>query len=219
MEFVTSTHLSEDVKHGLCYSFYVSNKQCHQWVHCKDFLNDVVAATVNTCSPFSIYGLRVPTIPISLKTCALLLKEEEPQMYSVKAAIEFVNIVNDLVGFNKTRVNSKVLPFYKTRGDKRWLHDPRLLSLYTLLLRLGLTYDGSGEEFIAKIINSQIKTRYEPDFYSASDLHKAFEFVKTFDYSTNIRLNYPQLTSINVFNFHHHSGITSWLQNNYFRRI
>jgi len=220
MEFVKERYLNENVKHGLCYSFYVSNQQCHQWVHCKDFLNDAVAATVNPCEPISIYGFDVPTIPVSLTTTAILLKEEDAKTFSIRSAVDFVNIVNDLIGFNKTRVNSKTLPFYKTRGDKRWLHDPRLLSIYTFLLRLGLTYDGSGMEFITKVINSKIETRYESDFYNARDLYKAIEFIKTFDYSTNIKSNYPQLTQATITYFHHNSGIVSWLRDGcYWRKL
>jgi hypothetical protein len=127
------------------------SKQCHPWAKCRDFLPDAVRATIIN-KTFSIYGFSFnpnDNPALDLDTMRMLVYKSD-----LKSAdkVEFedkmffgINLLNHYEKIMK--INLSVLyrtekdynnkPVYLFIGNGEWMRSPFLISLYTLLIRLG----------------------------------------------------------------------------------
>ena len=130
------------------------NKQCHPWVLCKDFLNDIIWGTLHK-KQVSIYGLDFnynrdpnPSLdPVKLivrnkkKTAAAFKKE-------IKQSIKFLNIVERQHGFKESTIEQVDYDgkdgVWMITCDKVWIHAPPMISLLGLYIRVGCHYPGGG---------------------------------------------------------------------------
>lgn len=153
-----STELSEIYQQtGVMFSFLSApkdgNKQCHEWIKCRDYLHDAVRTTL-TNNTSSIYGFRFEkgkNPDIDIRKMRMLVTRDGLATNAKKT--EFRNKMKAglllLQHFEKyagvalstmkevdSRDTDKQLVFLFT-GSAIWVKAPSLVSMYTFLIRLG----------------------------------------------------------------------------------
>jgi hypothetical protein len=126
-------------------------KQCHVWTKCRDFLPDAVRATIIN-KTFSIYGFNFNpnnNPVLDLDTMRMLvyksdLKSANETEFEDKMffGINLLNHYERIMKINpsvlyRTKENYNNKPVYLFVGNGEWMRSPFLISLYTLLIRLG----------------------------------------------------------------------------------
>lgn len=209
---------------GLEYSLVSADyRQCHPFVWCKDFLHDVLYATINN-KWFEIYKFRFnPSIDAKpcLDKIRLMLTNSKDKKFSEKipAILDFINQVEDRLKIKKTFVRKCADPpeGYKKagvfifEGSKRWINAPPMLSLYTLLLRIGCSHT-LGQPFmktIEGISSGDIKGYQKKDAFWLRNTDIAFQKILRLGdrkiFHKDIKLNYPNNLQIN--SIHNKMGI------------
>ena len=126
--------------------------QCHQWVKCRDFLHDAIRTmlTGNKSSIYSFVFEKGKNTDISMDKIRFLISKkdivETPAEFKaiLTKSLKLINYFEALIGEDLSTVQ-KVEPDKKAgykhvwlfTGPRFWLEAPYLVSLYTLLLRLG----------------------------------------------------------------------------------
>lgn len=121
-------------------------KQCHPLVMCRDFLHDAVSAFLHKTS-VSIYGFyykRGGNPPLDMRKTRMLVKKAgkdsaETFKAQMKLAKKLLVHYEKMAGLPETKI-------LRVTGDpslrlfissSKWMKAPHLVSLYTLLIRLG----------------------------------------------------------------------------------
>ena len=130
-----------DPKHG--------NKQCHTWALCRDFLHDAVR-TAKTGIKSSIYSFDFDVEknpPLDLAKMRMLvrkkgLKKTEKAVFDkkMKAGLKLLNHYEkmDGVALSKlVKVDDSKEDAWVFTGPSVWMKAPQLVSMYTMLIRLG----------------------------------------------------------------------------------
>lgn len=138
---------------GLEYAFVSQkNEQCHPFIFCKDFLHDVIYSSIYK-TPISIYDFsfneKNPTP--DLNQTKLLLTNAKDKFFKNKIpnCLEFINQIESHLKIKKTIATQCIncpegyekTQIFLFQGSKRWLQSPPMLSLYSLLLRIGLIHE------------------------------------------------------------------------------
>lgn len=127
---------------------------------CKDFLNDVVYSEA-TGNPFHAWGLSTSKKGIfegdhaymALSVCKLGRSlssycgydDELELMANNRENMEkFINGIETKLGIKKTKLVDVEKNLKLAIMDKQWVSATYLISLYTLMLRVGLQYEGGG---------------------------------------------------------------------------
>jgi hypothetical protein len=145
---------------GLQYSFLSpKNEQCHPWIKCRDFLHDAYRGYM-TDKKEGIYGFRYdPAVnpPLDMEKMHMLVRlnnysgaygapkkeESEPSKEIsdiVKHALSIIHCIEKYGGIkplsvvHQTTENKGVYVF---EGARDWMESTFMVSLYTLLIRLG----------------------------------------------------------------------------------
>jgi len=154
----TSRGLNEIYQNtGMCFSFLSSptdgTRQCHEWVKCRDYLQDAVRTTL-TGNPTAIYGFRFDTSnpPVDLKKMRMLVsrydmnKEADVQTFKRKmgSSLVLLNHFEKHAGIALSKLKEADPDGQKKRkavflfiGSAIWMKSPFLVSMYTYLIRLG----------------------------------------------------------------------------------
>ena len=124
----------------------------HQWVKCRDFLNDVIRYEL-TGNEVSIYGFsfgkdnpRVSTEKIYIAVSMDNVKKSLFKDY-IKSSIKLLRHFEREAGVSLSRSKPATVSGSKKSNvvvicsNKMWLESPVLLSIYTLLIRLGVRKD------------------------------------------------------------------------------
>jgi hypothetical protein len=142
---------SQAYSSGMEYSFVSDDyRQVHPMVYCKDFLHDAIFATVNK-NKVSVYSFsydQKKDIPIPrLRTRLAITNSSDPDFGSkIENILDLLNQVEKELKFIATTVRRCVAPpqkkyekcgVYLFEGSKQWMMAPPMLSLFTLLLRVG----------------------------------------------------------------------------------
>lgn len=126
-------------------------RQCHPLVYCKDFLQDAVHGYLHK-QRASIYGFTYdpssrPPLAMGRTRIALANKKDKAFADHIPAMVEFLNHFAKAMKLKPTRARavSNPPPSYKsgvflTDGSPRWMNSPPLLSMYSLLMRVGLAH-------------------------------------------------------------------------------
>jgi len=153
VKWFKDAHLDQIYSKGLEYAFFnEAGEQCHPFAFCKDFLQDAVWATLNKAAAH-LYGFSYEygvNPPLDLKQTRLGLRMKGAKGFagSCTKALSFIQTMEKDFDFQPSTMTSlgcflnsksEVLVFV---SDQRWLHSPVMLSLYSLALRVGLTYEG-----------------------------------------------------------------------------
>lgn len=182
MSYVDRSKPAEIYSAGLQFSFASEDlEQCHGWVLCKDFLHDVIFGILNK-SQVSIYGFTYDyrTMPHpDMKQMRMFVRDRNMSQHVGKFEMEkrianlaeFMNKVETKLGFELSTVEEvqgveKSGKTCKDRiflitGDKRWMHAPPMISLFTLYVRAGLfhTAGDSYDKTIRKIKKKEEKAQ------------------------------------------------------------
>lgn len=163
-------------KSGIYFSYCTSAKngraQCHEWVKCRDYLNDVIR-TALTGWDTKIYGFSYSKennpMPDLTKMRMLVTKQgmsnaEEVTAFrkKIRHALMMVNHFEKMAKLSLSKVwevdlegySGKKKPVFMFYGSGIWLKSPFLVSMYTYLIRLG------DKEFEFKD-NKELKKRME----------------------------------------------------------
>lgn len=154
--------LSEINQHGTLKMCFVNKlddghiKGVHEFVKCRDFLNDVLYHTQTGDSIRRIYGFKSEAVADVDRTRLVLRVSEEIEYQRLRKNIKVLNQTLKENGWRVVKF-SKVLSsdtddnsFYKyvyTSGDPIWMTNPVLISFYTMLLRVCVNNDIVGEDF------------------------------------------------------------------------
>lgn len=128
------------------------NRQVHQFVYCKDFLQDTIHAYLNG-TVLDLYSFRYDggkSIPVTLESTKLLIASYRDPKFKqrIEPILDFLHQIEGRLKMKKTEVFSckSPMPTYKSsgvymlEGSKRWMKAPPLISLYTFLIRLGCSH-------------------------------------------------------------------------------
>jgi hypothetical protein len=207
------------------------NRQIHQFVYCKDFLQDTIHAYLNATN-LDLYAFRydgAKSIPVNLDSTKLLIASYRDPRFKQKIdlILEFLNQFEDRLKMRKTVAYSckAPMPTYKRsgvfmlEGSKRWMKAPPLISLYTFLIRLGCshtvgdplekTLDGLTDESIIPYQKTSWNNKY-PDQEYLKEARIAIDWVLKYGdrrmFYADIKRNYPR--SIKSFDdMHNHCGL------------
>lgn len=189
-------------------------KQCHHFVWCKDFLHDVVYSTVNKKS-FELYKFYYCPIifpnPSFEKTRIMLTNSRDKNFSSkIPNVLDFINQIETALKMKKTTVRECDCPWaiyekagiFLFEGSNRWIKAPSMLSLYTLLLRVGFVH--KKEQDFTKTIKEVISKKITPYQRRDSQWLKCSEpalnaILKIGDlnlFKKDIKANYPKQKSI-----------------------
>jgi hypothetical protein len=214
-------------KKGLEYAFYSKdNQQCTTFVFCKDFLQDVIQAVIHN-SFVSLYKFtyRSNSDPlVGLDKTRLLLTNSKDRDLSQKipACLDFIHQVEDQLKIKKTIVRPCFSPpieysrcgVWAFEGSKRWLSAPPMLSLYTLLLRVGFVHT-PGAIFLNTLDaleNKEIAPYQTRDQEQLKSSRIALDrILRTGDRSIffrDIAMNYPKHVPVET--MHHLMGIVAF---------
>lgn len=146
--------ISQIPKDGMEFA-YVSEdyKQVHQLVWCKDFMQDLVFGCVNQTS-FEVYNFKYdpatePQICLD-KTRFMICnwRDESFEQKLLNNCKEFLHELETQMKMKKTIFEkcTNPPPIYRragvfiVEGSKRWMIAPPMISLYTLLIRIGMVH-------------------------------------------------------------------------------
>lgn len=203
--------LSQISNTGLEYAFVSTDyRQIHQLVWCKDFLQDAVYGMVNN-KRVSIYGFSYdPSVdaPLHMESTRLLLASRRDKTFKKKIfnSLEFINKIEKSLKMTPTQIEQCMNPpaHYKSArvyifdGSKRWMKAPPMISLYSLLIRVGLVHE-PGDTF--KKTLDAVRTGDRAPYYSYDkgflvNAKKALDLIlKNGDrkiFHPDIRKNYPE---------------------------
>jgi len=187
------------------------NEQCNQFVWCKDFLQDMIYACLNE-KWIDIYQFRYNPY-IDPKPCMdkirLLVANANDSKFRIKIknSLDLVNQAEERLSMKKSILRECWSPpenFRKSgvwlfEGSKRWLNSPPMLSLYSLLIRVGCahTVGISFEKTINDIINGDVKPYQKKDAlwlkHAKPGIEKIFRIGDRKIFLRNTKENYPNL--------------------------
>ena len=218
--------LSQMYSSGVEYAFVSKDyEMIHQLVYCKDYLQDAIAALL-TGEVSDIYGFVYDPekcIPIYLKRTRLVVTNRTDQYFSEKIPHmqDFLNQVESKLKMLKTQV-AKVSDPYKTykkagvfllNGSPRWMISPPMISLYTLLIRVGLSHV-KGKDFmqtIDDITTYSVPVAQDDDIYQMKKAKKALGWILE---KTDKKLFYKNQVNnykgVDTSTMHDYSGIGSY---------
>lgn len=160
-----SNHISQIYSNGLEFAFATKNEQCTDFVFCKDFLHDCVWSVLHKKS-ISPYGFKYDpsSKPIGLKRAYILVTNgDDTSMESkIEGCQDFLNQIEKKLHLFRTKISKCENPpdqysksgVYLFRGSGMWLNSPPMLSLYSLLIRLGFCHK-RGDDYVTTMNNIQ----------------------------------------------------------------
>lgn len=206
-------------KKGLEFAF-LSNayEQCHTFILCKDFLHDIIHANINNI-PINIFNFSYNPYydpKICLKELRLLVKNNSDNQFSdkLKNAIIFLNEIESKLEMKKTVLRSCENKTWLLKSSKRWMKAPPMISLYVLMLRIGLVHtpNKTAKETINDILKQKIKTYQKKDSYLLKHSYLGFEkILKIGDnkiFFKDIKKNYSPTLSLDC--IHNSTGILAF---------
>jgi hypothetical protein len=215
--------LAQTIWSGIQYSFLSEdNKQIGPFVFCKEFLLDACWAT-NNMRPIFTYGYEYNPFldpKVCLTECRILLRNFYDTKFSnrVENMVKFLNHFEEKLDYSKSRFEickDAGSPTIVLISDSKWMHAPPLLSLLTLLIRVGMIYNPKMD--FLEHCDAVRKGHIFPYQYRDNEhLRRAWTAIKAilnketnrFRFHNEKALNWPS-GKINSFVIHEHSGIVS----------
>lgn len=211
-------------------------KQIHRLVWCKDFLQDVYHGYFND-KVSKIYGFKYdpkesPHVSTD-KTMMIIANWKDKQLGDKikNNALPLIHEVEQKLKISKTKVEqcaNTPLRYRKSgiwllTGSKRWFKAPPMISLYCLLIRMGLVRQ-EGDDLattIQKIKDGGIMSYYSDDknqdMYiikkAEKGIKRIFEHGDRKLFHLDPKLNYPSNVNgkeVTTYSIHEHSGIVAY---------
>jgi len=224
-----SNTLRQALSSGIEFSFVSpDNKQATPFAYCKDYLQDAVQGFIIN-KKRSIFGFTYdPAIhaPLCIKRTKLLVANSQEFEFDKKMlnCLDFIHQVEEHLKIRKTIVSKcKNPPLKYIRsgvwlfdGSSRWIKSPPMLSMYTLLIRLGFGHN-IGDNYkntLSYILNGEIKSYQPVDSFrlkqAKAGIDRIFETGDRKIFNSDIKKNYPSSIKINV--MHNLLGIIGFSQ-------
>jgi hypothetical protein len=211
-------------------------KQVHQLVWCKDFVQDAIHGYLNK-SHIVIYGFvydPVNSPPISLDKTRIIVanwKDKELGEKVLSRALPLIHSIESRLKLDLTEISKcgKCPPIYGRsgvwllEGDKKWMIAPPMISLYTMLIRIGMVHDPKDtlEDTIQKIESGKTAPYFSQggasDAYQVKEGKKGIQFILrhgvTKVFGKSMKQNYPPLSfdsKFNIYCVHNKCGIVGF---------
>lgn len=228
--------ISQVPKEGLEIALLSRNyEQIHQLVWCKDFMQDAIFGHINK-RLVEIYGFRYDpstSPPVYLNRTRLMVTNYKDAEFSTKmkdCVIPLLHSVEDRLNMPRTVLEKcKAPPVIYRRagvwildGSRRWQKSPPMISLYTLLIRIGLVHNpaDSLEQTLEKISNGTVQPYYETKGREKDIVNRTLKGISVIMkhndrhlFSADIRANYPAMMSqaqTSLYTIHNSSGICAF---------
>lgn len=231
-ECKSEKRLAQALASGLEFAFVSSKReQCCRFVLCKDFLQDAIYNQLHQANA-EIFGFQYKpseSPPIDLKKTRILLANSKDISLrdKIPACLEFINQIEDKLKIPKTKARECSNPptIYKRggvwcfEGSNRWLNSPVMLSLYSLLLRIGFCHElGTDYEQTILKVKTKKKKGEKRKEYQRGDSNKLISshyglnrIIKLGDkkiFFKDIKKNYPK--NIAITTLHNNLGIVNF---------
>lgn len=203
-------------------------KQCSPFVYCKDFLQDAVQAHLLNMRRNIYRFVYDPEEhePVDTRATRILLgnSSDRYMQHKIPGCLDFINQFEKKLKISPSHVFECLDPpkRYQNSGvwlfesSRRWIKSPPMLSLYTLLLRLGFVHT-LGNDFTVtmkgvrtgKILAYQEQDRSQLK-YAQKGIERILKYGDRKIFHRNIAQNYPKKVSISV--MHNNCGIVGFAQ-------
>ena len=220
--------IAQIYSNGLEYAFASEdNKQCCPFVFCKDFLQDCVwgqlYGKVATIFGFTFNPKNDPHL--DMNKCKLLVTNSaDPKEFKnrIEKCVLFINQIEKALHLIRTVAYECELPpphytkcgVFLLESSRRWLEAPPLVSLYTLLIRVGFVYNGTDTfmEHIAKVQEGKISPYQRNDASYLKSADKGIKQIMELGYRKifyiDPKKNYPEGIQTGV--LHNSTGIVGF---------
>lgn len=222
--------LAQAFSSGLEFAFISADgQQCTTFAFCKDFLQDAIQAYC-VQKKRNIYGFEYdpethPPICLEKTRLAIANSEDDYLDEKIPALVDFIHQIEKKLAISKTVVkqcSNSPLKYIRggvwiLEGSARWLRSPPMISMYTLLIRLGIGHPvgQSYEKTIADISNGRTKAYQDIDRLRLKSALPAIDrIMKHGDrklFYNKIELNYPKRIRTNT--MHNCLGIIGYAEN------
>jgi gamma-glutamylcyclotransferase (GGCT)/AIG2-like uncharacterized protein YtfP len=221
------SRISQVYSEGLEYAFVTKdNRQIHQMVYCKDFLQDAIYALLNN-KYIEIYNFiysPANDLPLSMNTTRIILSNYKDKNFRTKipSCVEFINQVETHLKMKKTEVFEgldapaiyRKAGIWLFQGSKRWMQSAPLISMYTLLLRTGLMHQRgtSWRKTVYGILDDQVNPYQIYDKKQLADAMPGINHIMQYGdrklFGGDIKNNYP--ARIPISEIHNRFGIVGF---------
>lgn len=222
--------ISQVPTEGLEFALVSSDyEQVHQFVWCKDFMQDAIHGFLNN-KRASIYKFVYdPELqpPLHMKKTRLLIANFKDQDFGTKVenCLSFLHQIEDKLKMAHTKAALckdpprmyKKSGVYLLNGSKRWMQSAPMISLYTLLIRIGMTHQKKckWETTIENIINGETYPYYnEEDPYLLGEAKQGLDYILQIGdrriFYRDIAKNYPK--KLRTATMHEDCGIVSFAE-------
>jgi len=184
-------------------------EQCHRWVLCKDFLHDVVYSVVRDM-PTDIFKFRYdPGVDpkCSLGELRILIghRRDGGFMGRIPSMLDFMHQIEGELGIKKCCVvecgdfPEDFRGVVMVRASRRWLRSPPMLSLFGLLVRVGMGHqEGQGYRTTIRTYAERKATPYQPKDGKwlkiiGPALHKILRYGDRKVFPGDLDQNYPEM--------------------------
>lgn len=219
--------LNQIYSSGLGFAFASKdNRQIIPFVLCRDFLQDAIQGFL-IGSKRTIYGFNYdPTVdhPIVVDRTKLLVANATDSNLKGKipACVDFLNQIERKLRITVTKVRECSNPpkkyvrsgVWSFESGRRWMQSPPMISLYTLLIRVGLVHT-IGEPFtetLQKVATGALKGYMGEDkdrlFSGMNGIKRILEIGDKKIFCKDIKSNYPK--TIEVSTMHNNCGIVGF---------
>jgi hypothetical protein len=214
---------------GLQYTLISKDyEQSFPFIFCKDFLHDAVWCYLNKakCDIFGFVYDYYDNPPICTEKAKVLIGNESDFDMGAKinACIDFVHQFEDVLNIEQSKIIECSNPpkqFLKSgvflfEGDHRWISSPPMLSLYSLMIRIGFSHEIglNYQETMRRIHDREISPYQENDRSQIRWTKKGFErIIKVGDkniFYEDIKNNYAP--SATMMQMHDDCGFAGFAQ-------
>lgn len=222
--------LSEEFKTGLQFALLSKDyEQCCPFVYCRDFLQDAVQGHIQNIKRriYAFYYDPEVDLPIYTKKLRLIFtNSKDGELYNkIPNCLDFIHQIEDRINIRqKTKIYECDNPpkKYEKSGvwlleaNRRWLASPPMLSMYTLMIRIGFVHkkDTFFEDTIDGLLKGNINPYQNVDKArlkrAKSGIDKILRLGDKKIFHKTMKLNYP---NINVTTMHEQFGIVGFGDN------
>jgi hypothetical protein len=203
--------LRQALSSGVEFSFVSpDDKQVSPFAFCKDYLQDAVQGYIHHKRK-TIYGFTYDPKKhpeISLKKTRLLVTNSRDVNFGTKVAccLDFLHQIETDLKISRTRIHLCESPprqyircgVWLFEGSNRWIKSPPMLSMYTLLIRLGFgnVIGKPYREFLSEIISGKKDAYQSIDAMRLREAEKGIMRILTVGdkkiFDSKIEKNYPE---------------------------